>query len=85
MKALVSVAVATGLAAATAMALAQQPSAKAKGAGNQSGADGVVSRMMAFDANGDGSLTKEEVTDERLHRLFDARTPTKTEWFPSRN
>ena len=27
--------------------------------------------MMAFDKNGDGKLTKSEVTDERLHRLFD--------------
>jgi hypothetical protein len=31
----------------------------------------VVTRMMAFDKNNDGKLTKEEVTDERLHRLFD--------------
>src|SRR5208337_812788 len=28
-------------------------------------------RMMAFDKDGDGKLTKSEVTDERLHRLFD--------------
>ncbi len=34
-------------------------------------ADGLVARMMAFDKNGDGKLTKSEVTDERLHRLFD--------------
>ena len=27
--------------------------------------------MMAFNKNHDGKLTKEEVTDERLHRLFD--------------
>jgi len=27
--------------------------------------------MMAFDKNGDGKLMKSEVTDERLHRLFD--------------
>ena len=26
---------------------------------------------MAFDENKDGKLTKAEVTDERLHRLFD--------------
>ncbi|MGE3243060.1 MAG: hypothetical protein AB7G28_26410 [Pirellulales bacterium] len=27
--------------------------------------------MLAFDANKDGKLTKDEVTDGRLHRLFD--------------
>ncbi len=34
-------------------------------------ANSMVNRMMAFDANKDGKLTKEEVTDERLQRLFD--------------
>jgi hypothetical protein len=38
---------------------------------NPATADGLVARMMAFDKNGDGKLTKSEVTDERLHRLFD--------------
>ncbi len=38
---------------------------------NQAPADGLVARMMAFDKDGDGKLTKSEVTDERLHRLFD--------------
>lgn len=33
--------------------------------------------MMAFDKNGDGKLTKEEVTDERLHRLFDRADTNK--------
>jgi len=32
---------------------------------------GVVARFMAFDKNGDGKLTKEELTDTRLHRLLD--------------
>ena len=31
----------------------------------------VVARMMAFDKNQDGKLTKDEVVDSRLHRLFD--------------
>src|SRR5438309_10222894 len=31
----------------------------------------IVKKMMAFDKNGDGKLTKDEVTDPRLHRLFD--------------
>ncbi len=31
----------------------------------------LVTRMMAFDANHDGKLTKDEVTDARLKALFD--------------
>ena len=31
----------------------------------------LETRMMAFDANKDGKLTREEVTDERLLRLFE--------------
>jgi hypothetical protein len=38
---------------------------------NPAGADDLVARMMAFDKDGDGKLTRSEVTDERLHRLFD--------------
>jgi hypothetical protein len=35
------------------------------------GSDDLVARMMAFDKDGDSQLMKTEVTDERLHRLFD--------------
>ena len=31
----------------------------------------IVTRMMEFNKKKDGKLTKEEVTDPRLHRLFD--------------
>ena len=31
----------------------------------------MVARLMAFDKNGDGKLTKEELTDTRLHAMFD--------------
>ena len=31
----------------------------------------LVVRMMAFDKKNDGKLTKDEITDERLKRLFD--------------
>ena len=31
----------------------------------------VVVKMMAFDKNKDGKLTRDEITDERLFRLFD--------------
>lgn len=34
-------------------------------------AEEFMSRLMAFDVNKDGKLTKEEVTDERMQRLFD--------------
>jgi hypothetical protein len=53
---------------------AQDPSkAKQKDYSNSS----IVVRMMAFDKNKDGKLTKDEVTDERLHRLFDRADANK--------
>jgi len=33
--------------------------------------DSFVARMMAFDKNKDGKLTRDEITDDRLLRLFD--------------
>ena len=50
---------------------AAQARAGAGGAVEAADADDLVTRMMAFDQNKDGKLTKDEVTDERLHRLFD--------------
>ena len=44
------------------------PSANAQRPG---GPDDLVNRMMAFDADKNGSLTRAEVTDSRLIRLFD--------------
>src|SRR5207248_7884756 len=63
-------------AALLSQAAAQAPDAKpAEGAGKKSPKDysnsPLVIRMMAFDKNKDGKLTRDEVTDERLHRLFD--------------
>ena len=49
-------------------ALAQRPGG---GSANGQAGDDTVTRMMEFDANKDGKLTREEVTDERLTRLFD--------------
>jgi hypothetical protein len=37
----------------------------------------VVTRMMAFDKNKDGKLTRDEITDERLLRLFDQADTNK--------
>ncbi|QDT52012.1 EF hand [Caulifigura coniformis] len=57
------------------------------GAGSATtGVDALVERMLKFDANKDGALTRAELTDERLHALFgraDADgdgTATKGEW-----
>jgi len=36
-----------------------------------------VSRMMAFDKNKDGKLTRDEITDSRLLRLFDRADANK--------
>jgi hypothetical protein len=49
------------------LAQAQRPD----GGSRNADADDLVTRMMAFDENHDGKLTKNEITDERLHRLFD--------------
>src|SRR4051794_2129629 len=35
------------------------------------GGDDFVARMMAFDKDKDGSISRAELTDERLTRLFD--------------
>ena len=40
-------------------------------AGEPSDTSSIVARMMAFDANKDGKLTRDEITDPRLLRLFD--------------
>jgi hypothetical protein len=39
--------------------------------------EGFVAKMMAFDKNGDGKLSREEVTDARLLRLFDRADANK--------
>jgi hypothetical protein len=46
---------------------------KAKDYSNSS----IVTRMMAFNKKKDGKLTKAEVTDARLHRLFDMADTNK--------
>jgi Spy/CpxP family protein refolding chaperone len=38
---------------------------------NSAEVEAIVARMMAFDKNKDGKLTKDEITDTRLLRLFD--------------
>lgn len=47
------------------------------GAANTSAVDAFVARMMTFDKNKDGKLTRDEITDERLLRLFDQADANK--------
>ena len=51
--------------------LAQPPGPGREGPPRPSVADDLVTRLMEFDTDKDGKLTKRELTDERLHRLFD--------------
>jgi hypothetical protein len=39
--------------------------------------DSIVARMMAFDKNKDGQLTKDEITDPRLLRVFERADANK--------
>jgi EF hand len=56
---------------AASYAMAQRPGG-GQGAAPKSGdADDLVARMMEFDKDKDGKLTKSELTDERLLGLFD--------------
>jgi hypothetical protein len=59
--------VAGGLLAAASLSIAQRPG----GGPRPSDAEDLVARMMEFDQNNDQKLTLAEVTDTRLHRLFD--------------
>jgi hypothetical protein len=57
------------LLAAAALALAQGPGPR-QGPG-RGRSDDLLARMMAFDKSQDGSLTRDEIDDPRLGRLFD--------------
>src|SRR5688572_25770578 len=62
-----------GLIALASLGLAQPGQPKA-GTAN---VDAFVARLMAFDKNADGKLAREELTDERLLRLFDRADANK--------
>jgi hypothetical protein len=57
------------------LAQAQGPG-RAQGGQSSDGED-LVARMMVFDTDKDGKLTKVEITDARLHRLFDRSDANK--------
>ena len=72
MRTLIGMILTCGLIYAIPIATAQPPPGGSQAVLTKSAdVDDLVSRMMAFDRDKDGKLTKSEVTDERLHRLFD--------------
>lgn len=64
------------LVAAAATAAAQPPDDGPR-PGGDSGVASTVTRMMRFDKNKDGKLTKAELSDQRLRRLFDRADANK--------
>jgi hypothetical protein len=53
------------------------PGATPKGKPDPAAVDAFVARMLAFDKNKDGKLTRDEITDERLLRTFDRADTNK--------
>jgi Spy/CpxP family protein refolding chaperone len=72
---------AAGCLALAAAATAQPPGGRPPDQGKARPKDGdgksLVERMMAFDKNKDGKLTRDEITDPRLLRLFDQADTNK--------
>lgn len=73
MRRMLSLLTTCALMAAIPAAMAQQRSGNRSSTARtkKSSANAMVNRMMALDANKDGKLTKDEITDERFQRLFD--------------
>jgi EF hand len=71
------------LAVAASLSPAQPPKGKQGDKGAKGGlsdealVNDIVSRLMAFDKNMDGKLTRDEITDTRLLRLFDKADTNK--------
>jgi hypothetical protein len=64
-------AILTCAALTAASSLVAQPPGQGRGNGASAAGTDLVAQLMAFDQNKDDKLTKAELTDERLHRLFD--------------
>jgi hypothetical protein len=61
----------SGSLTASAFLVAQEPPEGRRTTAKGAAAGGIVARMMKYDKDKDGKLLKSEVTDQRLHRLFD--------------
>ena len=59
------------------LATAQPPTGKGGEPAKDYSDSSIVTKMMAFNKKKDGKLTKDEVTDPRLHRLFDLADTNK--------
>jgi hypothetical protein len=66
-----------GLVIGSSLALAQRPGGGPGGGPRGGSPDDFVARMMEFDKDKDGKLTRDEVTDARLSRLFDRADANK--------
>jgi hypothetical protein len=58
-------------------ATAQPPAGKGDDPAKVFSNSSIVTKMMAFNKKKDGKLTKDDVTDARLHRLFDLADTNK--------
>ncbi|SIO62522.1 EF hand [Singulisphaera sp. GP187] len=65
------------VAASASIATAQGPGRGREDGPRSGNTNDLVARMMVFDKDQDGALSKAEVTDERLHRLFDRADENK--------
>lgn len=70
---------AVGVFCLAAFSIAQPPTGGKdfKKGGPPADPEAAVKRLMAFDKNGDGKLTKEELNDARLNALFDRADANK--------
>src|ERR1051326_3578836 len=62
---------AAGLGVLASISVAQSPPRAPAGGANPSMIEAIVARIMVFDKNKDGKLSRAEVSDERLLLLFD--------------
>jgi hypothetical protein len=76
MRILTSLVLGGGLLFSVPLAPAQPPGGRG-GASRAEDVDSFVAKMMAFDKNKDGKLTRDEITDQRLFRIFDRADTNK--------
>lgn len=67
-----------GLLTASSLVFGQDQSSGRRATAKSSTGSDLVTRMMKFDKNKDGKLTRSEVTDARLSASSTAPTPTRT-------